>query len=224
MSGQDPANVEDGSSGQDPAGASVGAQASNDMAARVAQLEQEIQKRDAELSKVRNEAADRRVALRKEEEARQAALLEQGEYKALAESQAKQIEEYKAATEAMESLKVKAAAFDAWEARELESIEAQKAGLPPEAQAALDAAGSLTAKRAFLDALNVTKGPGSRVTASAGAGAAGSPRREVDFASLKGRQLATAIKQNPEAYWQQNGSQQKVGSILGRMIGVGRKE
>ncbi len=217
-SGQDPAQADDSGGGQDrPDTTNEAAEGgANDMAAQLAQLKADNERMAADLSKVRDEAAKRRVAKREADEARARALQEQGEFKALAETQQAQIDEYKAAIADLEGLREKAASYDAWEKRELESIEAAKANLPEPAQVALDAAGSLAAKRAFLDALRVT-GPAAKAAADAGAGAAASQPKAPSFEGLRGRALVDAINKDPQAFWQDQGASKK-GSALGRMM------
>lgn len=181
-------------------------------------LRAKAEKYEAELQRARDEAAQRRIKAREEAEAKAKALQEQGEYKALAETQTQTIEELKAQLAEAEALKEKASRFDQWQAAELEKIEERKSSLSDSAKAALDAAPTLEAKRAFLAALD-SQGPSARVSQNAGGGSAPAGN-QVDFDSLKGRALTEAIKKDPAAYWAKHGVKQggQPGSIIGRML------
>lgn len=212
-SGQDPGNADETANGQAP---DAHEQSQAAPSADVSALRAELDKYKAEAQRARDEAAARRVKAREESEAKARALKEQGEFKALAENHAATIEELKAQVSELEALRDKAAAFDSWQASELEAIEGAKKGLPAEVAEALDAAESLGAKKKILAAFTKTQGPSARVSQSAGSGSAHATRTP-DFNGLRGPALTNAIKENPSAFWGQNQAGQK-GSALGRMF------
>lgn len=159
---------------------------------------QEVAKLRAELERAREDAARYRVAKREESEARQKALEEQGQFKALAEERAKALAEYQQQLESMRAIEEQAKRWAEYEQGELGRIDTAKAALPESVQRAIDAVPTLDGKRAVLEAFNA-QGPRAKaaVDASAGPPAKGG---EVDWASLSGEALRQASRADPEGY------------------------
>ena len=143
----------------------------NDFAARLAKLE-------SENSRLRDEAAQRRLKAKEEAANAQKALEEQGEFKALADSYKMRITELEADAE-------DAKAWRSYRDAESKRIEEMKASLPPHWQAALDATSSLDGRRAILSAYEAERGAKTRTPAAPPPGSAAPPAAGgTDFAAL----------------------------------------
>jgi hypothetical protein len=164
----------------------------SDVAARLARLD-EI---EGELKRVKDEAAQKRIAAKTERERAEKLAEEQGQFKALADS-------YKARIAELEPqlgpLQEQAQRWRAHEERERARVKTTRESLPPHWQAALDAAGSLEAQQAILQAVDAESAGSKRTPAKAPPGgnpAAGS----VDFASLDPAALKAAKLADPEGW------------------------
>lgn len=152
-------------------------------------LRTRLERTEAELEKTRKEAAGRRVAANKAAE-------ENGEYKALAEN-------LKARVAELEPLEPLAKRWAAHEQRELERLNAARAGLPPEAQAALDAVPTLEGKQAILNLLGSKGGPAQRPPPEKPPipGGAPPPPNGTDWTSFSTSAELEAAKQRDPAGW-----------------------
>lgn len=147
-----------------------------DVAARLARLD-EI---EGELKRVKDEAAQKRIAAKQERERAEKLAEEQQNFKVLADSLKARIAELEPQLGPLEE---QAKRWRAHEERERQRVKAMRESLPPHWQAALDAAGSLEAQQAVLQAIEAESASGKRTPAKAppgGAPAAGA----VDFAQV----------------------------------------
>lgn len=126
---------------------------------RLEQLEAELSKYREEAEKARKEAASRRIKAKEEQEAKIQALAEQQEYKALAEERAKLLDSLKAELEGVSALKSKAEAWDAYEQRKSQQIEARLPELPEQVRNAVQRAPTLDLKRDILSAFDSMRQP-----------------------------------------------------------------
>lgn len=141
---------------------------------------QRLDEVEAKLRSVSDEAAQRRIAAKQERERAEKLAEEQGQFKALADSYKARIAELEPQLGPLEE---QAKRWRAHEERERQRIRATRETLPAHWQAALDAAGSLEAQQAVLQAIEQESAGSKRTPAKAPPGgnpAAGS----VDFASL----------------------------------------
>ena len=141
---------------------------------------QRLDEVEAKLRTVSDEAAQRRIAAKTERERAEKLAEEQGQFKALADSLKARIAELEPQLGPLEE---QAKRWRAHEERERARVKATRESLPPHWQAALDAAGSLEAQQAILQAVDAESAGSRRTPARAPPGgnpAAGS----VDFAGL----------------------------------------
>ncbi|MFZ9959220.1 MAG: hypothetical protein ACO3GP_02415 [Candidatus Limnocylindrus sp.] len=147
-----------------------------DVAARLARLD-EVEKK---LAQVTDEAAQRRIAAKQERERAEKLAEEQGQFKALADSYKARIAELEPQLGPLEE---QAKRWQAFENRERQRIQSMRASLPAHWQAALDAAGSLEAQQAVLQAIDAENASGKRSPAKAPPG--GNPAAgAVDFSQV----------------------------------------
>lgn len=109
-------------------------------------LQKQIEDLKAQLQKVNDEAANRRVKAREEKQAKEAALAEQQQYKALAESLQSEVQ-------TLRGLEDKASQWDAHIKSVRDSLEADIAAAPDWAKVALNAMSDPMAQRRFLDSI-----------------------------------------------------------------------
>lgn len=141
---------------------------------------QRLDEVEAKLRSVSDEAAQRRIAAKQERERAEKLAEEQGQFKALADSYKARIAELEPQLGPLEE---QAKRWRAHEERERARIKATRESLPPHWQAALDAAGSLEAQQAILQAVDAERGSGKRTPANPPPG--GNPAAGgVDFAMV----------------------------------------
>lgn len=147
-----------------------------DVAARLARLD-EI---EGELKRVKDEAAQKRIAAKQERERAEKLAEEQQNFKVLADSLKARIAELEPQLGPLEE---QAKRWRAHEERERARVKATRETLPQHWQAALDAAGSLEAQQAVLQAIEAESAGGKRTPAKAPPG--GNPAAgAVDFAQV----------------------------------------
>jgi chromosome segregation ATPase len=175
---------------------------------RLAQLEAELSKYREEAEKARREAASRRIKAKEETEAKIQALAEQQEYKALAEERAKLLDSMKAELEGLGALKSKAEAWEAYEQRKGQQIEARLPGLPEQVRNAVQRAPTLDLKRDILAAFDSIQQPEIEATKplptkpAPQAAQAVSPPPPFDPGSATALDWANLKRQDPQRFAQ----------------------
>jgi hypothetical protein len=180
----------------------------SDVAARLARLD-EI---EGELKRVKDEAAQKRIAAKTERERAEKLAEEQGQFKALADSYKARIAELEPQLGPLEE---QAKRWRAHEERERQRVKAMRESLPAHWQAALDAAGSLEAQQAILQAVDAESASGKRTPAKAPPG--GNPAAgAVDFAMVANdpAALKAAKLADPQGW-------ERVKAGMRRVAGVG---
>jgi len=173
---------------------------------RLAQLEAELSKYREEAEKARKEAAARRIKVKEETEAKIQALAEQQEYKALAEERAKLLDSMKAELEGLGALKSKAEAWDAYETRKSQQIEARLPSLPEQVRVAVQKAPTLDLKRDILSAFDAIQQPEIEATKplptkpAPQAAQAVSPPPPFDPGSATAMDWANLKRQDPQRF------------------------
>lgn len=166
-----------------------------DVQARLARLD-EVEKK---LQQVTDEAAQRRIAAKTERERAEKLAEEQGQFKALADSLKARLAELEPQVGPLEE---EAKRWRAHQSREQERIKAMRASLPAHWQAALDAAGSLEAQQAVLQAIDAETAGSKRTPAKAPPG--GNPAAgAVDFSQVANDPAALrAAKEADPSGWE----------------------
>ena len=173
---------------------------------RLEQLEAELSKYREEAEKARKEAASRRIKAKEEQEAKIQALAEQQEYKALAEERAKLLDTMKAELEGLGALKSKADAWDAYETRKSQQIEARLPSLPEQVRNAVQRAPTLDLKRDILSAFDSMTQPEIEATKplpskpAPQAAQAETPPPPFDPGTASALDWANLKKQDPERF------------------------
>ena len=139
------------------------------------------------ISKLNEENKKHRLRFKDEQGQREAALTEQGQYKALAESLQERLDGIE---KTLPSLKEKAERFDVWSQREADHIEKRLASVPDSWRTVVERAPNLETKRDILAALDQSKNnpvPGATASAPSNANAEHDPK-EIARTFLKQRQ------------------------------------
>lgn len=180
----------------------------SDVTARLARLE-EI---EGELKRVKDEAAQKRIAAKTERERAEKLAEEQGQFRALADSYKARIAELEPQLGPLEE---QAKRWRAHEERERARVKAARESLSPHWQAALDAAGSLEAQQAILQAVDAESAGSRRTPAKAPTGgnpAAGS----VDFTMVANDPAALrAAKLADPQGWERHKAGMRRGATVG---------
>ena len=119
----------------------------NELEAKVANMQKHI-------SALNEENKNHRLRAKSEQEAKLAALSENGEFKALAEALTEKISGLEAG---LPEMRAKADKFDEWTASEAQRIEAELEHIPEQWRVVIEHSGDLETKKRILDTLNIGK-------------------------------------------------------------------
>lgn len=183
------------------ADASASANDTNQLKAQLAELQEQIRLQDELKKKANDDAAKQRIKARQEAEAK-------GEHQRALELRTQELEEKQKRLAELEVLEPDAKKWREHLANEAKRIDAEKATLAPHWQQAIDAAPTVEAKRAILNAIS-NEQPASRPKPGVPANPA-APSNVVDLKSMTPKQFEEQLRSDPKGLLGQIGARKGV--------------